>query len=132
MNQQISLFAFSYTSFSPEQKQTLLTNPQAGAQMAVFAVDDLFSYLIKVYFLSLENPLRMLREKVPDPKNDMLHWLNFIQRYPYLLELRLDDQGKFYLKRAEFLLTVVHLVAWGAIAEADFMFGGPMLPKKPR
>jgi len=124
MQKQMSLFAtFSYTSFSAEQKDTLLTDPKAGALMAVYAVDDLFSHLIAVNFLSLEKDLLNLREKIPNPQNDMLYWLNFIQRNPYIIGAYLDEQGKYLFQKAEFLLTVVHLVAWQDVGNAKFMFG---------
>jgi len=122
MQTQMSLFAtFSHTSFSHEQKHTLLTDPEKGAMMAVYAVSDLFANLEK--HISFSGELVRLREKTPDPKNDMLYWLHFIQRHPYIREIKLDDQGKYLLNKAEFLLTVVHLVAWGDVTNAKFMFG---------
>lgn len=122
MPKQMSLFAeFHHTVFTQEQKETLLTDPKAGALMAVYAVDNLFTHLEKD--LSFSSELIRLREKLPNPSNDMLHWLNFIQRHPYIHQIKMDEQGKYFYQKAEFLLTVVHLVAWGDVQNAKFMFG---------
>ena len=122
MSQQMRLFAtFSHTVFGEQEKHILLTNPAQGALLAVRAVDDLFGHLKR--YLSLSADIARLRETTPDPKNDMLHWLHFIQRHPYIREIRLDDEAIYLYQKAEFLLTVVHLVVWNDCQNARFMFG---------
>lgn len=69
MQKQMSLFAtFSYASFTPEEKEVLLTNPQAGALMAIYALDDLFTHIS--LYLSLGNYiLDALVSLYQSPKN---------------------------------------------------------------
>jgi hypothetical protein len=130
MNQrQLSLFAFSpETAFSDEEKNTLLLNPQAGARMAWRTLQELFAIVIQEHgSVSLKDSLMLIRTTMPDnPKEDMRYWLNYIQHHPGIGMqgyYQLAGDAKYLYDKAAFLLTLVHLVAWGEQENARFMLG---------
>lgn len=120
MDKQISLWIFTPEIFDDQQREILLSNPQSGASMAVDALIPLIRSVNKHW--SLSSDLAKLLEKFPDPKTDMLYWLNFIQNHPGLGMSVLSEQDTLLYRKAEFLLTVTHLVANGAADKARFMF----------
>lgn len=126
---QLSLFTFSPdAAFSEEEKSLLVTDPQAGARAAWRALDELFATVLREYAsTSLRDDLTRLRTSMPDnPKEDMRYWLNYIQHHPGIGlqgSYSLAGNAKYLYDKAAFLLTLVHLVAWGEQGNARFMLG---------